>query len=792
MLKMHGPNTSANDGSLRMGWRALAMTAVLGGAVVVGGCGGGGGNGDGGTPSFTVSTSAGTGGSISPANASVAQGSAATFTITPPTGQAIASATGCGGTVSGNTYTTAPITAACTVTVTFESRTYTVTTDVNTGGSVAPGNATVAHGETAEFTVTVDPGFEIASVSGCGGTRSGATFVTGPVTANCIIFARFVTETGVPPGAVGMLDWLSPLPHGNIVNDLHVFNENRIIAVANNGDITLTTDGGITWERITSPSEEHLNSVFFVGNRGWIVGNNGTLLRSVDGGVTWGREAWGFPTNFQSVFFVDELIGWAVGGGTFGATKIIKSTDGGVTWSIQPNDTGTGTLYGVWFVNDQVGWLVGAGGTLARTTDGGQTWVNQDSGTSQPLRAVQFVDEQTGWIGGNGIMRTDDGGETWTLQTPGFGSVQHLHFLDANTGWAISFSSVMYTNNGGQTWTLLARNRDHPSESAHFLSATLGFGSGSGGDVMRSVDGCDNWTRIAGDGPWFNSMSFVSAQLGWGVGRQRSVYRTDDGGSNWVAQDAGSRSDVFNDVQFLNSELGWIVGDTNLIFRTTNGGAQWQEIPTGLPNRTRLASLHFVDAQNGWVVGRDVLISGANEMVIARTTDGGLTWQRLDDQREGDLRAVHFANQSLGWAVGQRGGTSIGDRGIILHTTNGGVTWQEQASGLGTMNDIHFVDAQYGWATGVSTLLQTSDGGATWSSNDALIGGRSGQSVFFLDRQIGWVVGTATIMQTLDGGVTWHDRTITTNGLRKVVMHDETVGWISGMYAVLKYTHNPD
>jgi hypothetical protein len=68
---------------------------------------------------YTVSTSAGTGGSISPASRSVNYGNTTIFTITPDSGYDIASAAGCGGSLNGNTYTTGAVTANCTVTATF-------------------------------------------------------------------------------------------------------------------------------------------------------------------------------------------------------------------------------------------------------------------------------------------------------------------------------------------------------------------------------------------------------------------------------------------------------------------------------------------------------------------------------------------------------------------------------------------------------------------------------------------------------------------------------------------------
>jgi hypothetical protein len=61
-----------------------------------------------------------------------------------------------------------------------------------TGGSISPDTPqTVAEGSTTSFTVTPDPGFYIYSVTGCGGTLSGNTYTTGPITADCTVSASF-------------------------------------------------------------------------------------------------------------------------------------------------------------------------------------------------------------------------------------------------------------------------------------------------------------------------------------------------------------------------------------------------------------------------------------------------------------------------------------------------------------------------------------------------------------------------------------------------------------------------
>jgi hypothetical protein len=70
---------------------------------------------------YLVTPSAGAHGSLSPATAQTVNYNETTaFTVNPDSGYHILSVAGCGGSLAGNTYTTGPITAACTVTASFE------------------------------------------------------------------------------------------------------------------------------------------------------------------------------------------------------------------------------------------------------------------------------------------------------------------------------------------------------------------------------------------------------------------------------------------------------------------------------------------------------------------------------------------------------------------------------------------------------------------------------------------------------------------------------------------------
>ena len=141
---------------------------------------------------YTVSTSAGTGGSISPASATVEYGSTTQFTIASINGYHIQSVSGCGGepytaavkkkkkkkkklsAASEMTYTTGHITESCTVTASFAKETFTATIH-KTGGSgtitgsgiSCEGNAcggSFEYGTKLVLKIKPDPGYKIKDI----------------------------------------------------------------------------------------------------------------------------------------------------------------------------------------------------------------------------------------------------------------------------------------------------------------------------------------------------------------------------------------------------------------------------------------------------------------------------------------------------------------------------------------------------------------------------------------------------------------------------------------------------
>ena len=144
-------------------------------------------------PVHTVTPVAGANGHLAPDTPqTVDDGATTAFIVTPDAHYAIAAVTGCGGSLAGNTYTTAAVTADCTVEATFAPVTHVVTPQAGTHGSLAPDTPqTVDDGATTSFIVTPDSGYAIAGVSGCDGALVGDTYATGPITADCTVTATF-------------------------------------------------------------------------------------------------------------------------------------------------------------------------------------------------------------------------------------------------------------------------------------------------------------------------------------------------------------------------------------------------------------------------------------------------------------------------------------------------------------------------------------------------------------------------------------------------------------------------
>ena len=117
----------------------------------------------------------------------------------------------------------------------------------------------------------------------------------------------------------------------------------------------------------------------------------------------------------------------------------------------------------------------------------------------------------------------------------------------------------------------------------------------------------------------------------------------------------------------------------------------------------------------------DLGLLAGNGGALFRTTDGGVTWTRLNSGVDQIIGSIAFADATTGVAVGGEQGM-----GFILRTTDGGATWEQVVADYDVgLNDrwVGFVDVDFGEdgfgvAVGGKVLLVTTDGGATWTPEE--------------------------------------------------------------------------
>jgi gingipain R len=148
--------------------------------------------------SYSVSTNAGTGGTITGAGTSVACGGDITFTVNHDACHEIATVTVNGTPVSliGNSFTINDVDENISIVATFSQLTLSVTANAGTGGSITGAGTSIGCGDNLTFTVTPNECYEVLSVTVNGNpiALTSGNYIVTNVTSNVIIEATFGIE----------------------------------------------------------------------------------------------------------------------------------------------------------------------------------------------------------------------------------------------------------------------------------------------------------------------------------------------------------------------------------------------------------------------------------------------------------------------------------------------------------------------------------------------------------------------------------------------------------------------
>src|SRR3954453_8556931 len=215
---------------------------------------------------------------------------------------------------------------------------------------------------------------------------------------------------------------------------------------------------GWTWGS-PQPQGNDLNGIDFAGGRGYASGALGTLLRTDDGGQTWTGIPTGLTQSLLRVRAIDANT-VVIGGGC----ALRRSDDGGATFHRLPwtssDQSCPSQLASFSFPSAGTGYLLTQDGSISQTADGGQSFSRRTSvpgtrsaGGGSNAQDVFFTDATTGVaLAGSKIFRTTDGGSTWTEVNSG-PSLNAVTFVNSLVGYAVGpGTTALKTIDGGQTW----------------------------------------------------------------------------------------------------------------------------------------------------------------------------------------------------------------------------------------------------------------------------------------------------------------------------------------------------
>ena len=385
-----------------------------------------------------------------------------------------------------------------------------------------------------------------------------------------------------------------------------------------------------------------------------IVPSNGAMNVSINPKLQWQHGGGGTP-DYYKIEVRDEFGTLVVSANSSNAHETVGplSYNTTYTWHVQAvNSYGSSPWSDSWTF----------------TTEGGsgpidKSWYEQITDDGRMLYSVDAVSEHIGWTCGRNtaLFRTTDGGENWTDaagNSPGhrFYSIDALdEYTAVATGYNFDFDlyDIQKTVDGGNTWTQ-TYSQDGPIRHIHMFDALNGRAVGDpvngAWTVLETSDGGDSWSMMP------TCPSAIEGDFGYYCG------------VNWYSSDAG-----------------WFGTNSSKAYHTPDRGNQWLNVV--IPELPRVTSIAFEPSGN---VG--IGCSGSDSQ-MARTNDGGTSWENIAVPQQGTIYNMHHADGGF-WTL---------INWDIWMSNNLGDTWEHETTAPRYLRDISFYGSnenRTGWAVG--------------------------------------------------------------------------------------------
>ena len=237
------------------------------------------------------------------------------------------------------------------------------------------------------------------------------------------------------------------------------------IYLSANARIYRSVDGGNHWQVGFNGLNGTTPYSIAIAPGAVFAGTSNGLFKSIDGGVTWAATGAGFPVG-TSIYTFTVLVDPTTPTTLYATPQgrqLYKSIDSGANWRA------VGGTQGERFAIDSqtpTTMFLGGGNGMQKSTDGGATWNEVNTGLSHPGAPRAYVNAMavdsrlagTVFVGSEGgVFRTINGGNNWSASNTGLANVTvHVVAVDPLTPTTIYAGTrvhgVFKSIDGGLSW----------------------------------------------------------------------------------------------------------------------------------------------------------------------------------------------------------------------------------------------------------------------------------------------------------------------------------------------------
>jgi photosystem II stability/assembly factor-like uncharacterized protein/dienelactone hydrolase len=317
------------------------------------------------------------------------------------------------------------------------------------------------------------------------------------------------------------------------------------------------------------------------------------------------------------------------------------------------------------------------------------------------------------------------------------GKQDDIAFIGENEGWYVNgYGSIYHTKNGGVTWEKQLEKKGTFFRCIAFVDSLNGFAGTVGTDYFPNVtdsiplygtrDGGKTWMPVDYKGPYVKGLCAIDIvkeqYINHGkidykihiyavgrVGSPANMMVSHDGGLTWTSNSMNSDCKMLFDIKMFDKNNGVVCAASDedmeksnaLILKTSDGGKSWKKVYQSNRPFEGTWKASFPTKEVGYVTIQSYNPNpNVKQQRIAKTTDGGETWQEINLVADAGARefGIGFIDENHGF---------VGTMNTGYETKDGGKTWTTVNLGMACNKIRIYKDANgktYGYAIGVDVL----------------------------------------------------------------------------------------